>query len=188
MNRLVARELERRFEKALAALESIEDEMGKAIQTLDKPLSAEEQELLRSYSRNLPLLWSAPGTRAQDRTRLVRCLIDKVVVDVPKSASTLKARVHWSGGECTTIELPRGKIGVHRYVSDPELIALMGKLAKEFSDVQIARILNRKGLRTPKRLSFTAHRVACLRHNYAIPAGPKVARSVNELRESTPSL
>jgi len=181
-NRLVARELERRFEKALEALESIEDKMGKAIQSLEKPLSAKEQELLRSYSTNLPLLWSAPGTRAQDRTRLARCLIDKVVVEVPKGASMLKAEVHWSGGECTTIELPKGKIGAHRYVSDPELIELMGKLAKEFSDVQIARILNRKGLRTPKGLSFTAHRVACLRHNYAIPTGPKVARSGDDIK------
>ena len=82
---------------------------GKAIQTLNKPLSAEEQELLRSYSRNLPLLWSAPGTRAQDRTRLVRCLIDKVVVDVPKSASTLKAQVHWSWRGMYYHRAPEGK-------------------------------------------------------------------------------
>ena len=47
--------------------------------------------------------------------------------------------------------------------------------------MQIARILNRKGLRTPKGLSFTAHRVACLRHNYAIPTGPKVARSGDDI-------
>ncbi len=49
-------------------------------------------------------------------------------------------------------------------------------LAQEFSDSQIARILNRRGLRTPKGLCFTAHRVAVTRNNHGIESGPLVPR------------
>ena len=70
--------------------------------------------------------------------------------------------------------MPKGKSGVHRYVSDPELVELIRLLAREFSDQQIARILYRKGLRTPKGLSFAAYHVAGLRNNYNIPKGPRV--------------
>ena len=180
-NRLVARELERRFEKALEALEKIEKESEVAIQALENPLSASEQERLRSYGEKLPELWSAPGVRAQDRKRIARYLIQYVVVTVPKEGSTLIAEVHWSGGEVTVIEVQKGKSGAHRYVSDPELIGLIQKLASEFSDVQIARILHRKRLRTPKGLTFTAHRVAGLRNNYGIPPGPSVPFKGDEI-------
>jgi hypothetical protein len=175
-NRLVARELERRFEKALEALESIEKEAEIAIQALEKPLSASEQERLISYGEDLPELWAAPTTRAGDRKRIARCLIRQVVVTVPEEGSTLKAEVHWVGGECTVVEVPKGKRGINRYTSDAELIELIRTLATQFSDVQIARILSTKRLRTPKGLPFTAARVAGLRNNYGIPPGPTVPR------------
>lgn len=68
------------------------------------------------------------------------------------------------------------KNSVNRYASDAELIELIRTLATQFSDVQIARILSTKRLRTPKGLPFTAARVAGLRNNYGIPPGPTVAR------------
>jgi hypothetical protein len=167
-NRLVARELERRFEVALRELEAAEVEVTARIQALEKPLSEEEQERLRSYARDLGSLWKAPTTRVQDRKRIVRCLIENVVVTVPKDDSALKGEVHWSGGEVTTVEVPKGRSGIHRYVAEPELVELVRALAKEFSDEQIARILRRKRLRTPKGLPFTLCRVTSLRGNHAI--------------------
>ena len=181
MNRLVARELERRFEKALEGLEAVEKEAEVALQALDKPLSASDKERLKSYGENLPELWSAPTTRAQERKRIVRCLIQQVVVTVPTEGCRLKADVHWSGGERTVVEVPKGKSGVHRYVSDPELIELIRQLAREFSDVQIARILHRKRLRTPKGLTFTTYRIAGLRNNYGIPPAPKLPRKGEDI-------
>jgi len=168
-NRLVARELERRFEGALRELEAVEAEAEARIQGLGKPLSEEEQELLRSYARDIESLWNAPATRVQDRKRIVRCLIENVVVTVPKTGARLKGEVHWKGGEVTTVEVPKGRSGVHRYVTDPELVELVRALAKEFSDEQITRILIRKRLRTPKGLPFTLRRVTSLRGNHDIP-------------------
>ena len=173
-NRLVGRELERRFEKALRELQKIEAEAQLQIRRLEQPLSGSEQQLLKRYAQKLSPLWNAPTTRAQDRKRIARCLIEHVVVTAPREATTLTAKVYWKGGEETTIEIPRGKTGVHRYVSAPELVELIRELAKEFSDVQIARILQRKRLKTPKGLSFKAYHVTNVRRKYGIPKGPSV--------------
>jgi len=167
-NRLVGRELERRFEKALQELEETESRAKAKIDALDRPLTAEEQQTLNSYAEDLPRLWHAPATHAQERKRIVRCLIESVVVTAPRDAPSMKAEVHWAGGEVTTVEVARGKTGINRYVADPELVELIRGLAVEFSDAQIACILNRKKLRTAKGLAFTAHRVSNMRHVHGI--------------------
>jgi excisionase family DNA binding protein len=173
-NRLVVRELERRFEKALRELEATKVEVQAHLKVLNKALSGCEEQRLRKYSHDLSGLWNAPTTRAQDRKRIVRCLIENVVVTVCVEESMVKAKVHWKGGEVSLIEVPRGKSGVNRYVSDPELVELVRILAQEFSDEQIARILYRKGLKAPKGLSFASYHVANVRYRYNIAKGPRV--------------
>ncbi len=95
--------------------------------------------------------------------------------------SSLEIRVHWHGGELSTIETPRGRTGVHRHVADPDPIELIGELALEFSDSQIARVMHRRGLRTPKDLIFTASRVAVLRNSHGFPPGPRVPKGGKDI-------
>lgn len=167
-NRLVARELERRWERSLEECSRIETETSARLEALEQPLGAEERAHLESFARELPRLWQAPSTRVQDKKRVVRCLIENTVVTVCE-ADTLQARVHWAGGEVSTLEVPKGRSGVHRYVTDPELVALVRVLAAEFADDQIARILHRKRLKTSKGLPFNAQRVTNIRSRYDIP-------------------
>jgi transposase len=176
-NRLVARELERRFEKALQDLEAMRQDAEAHIAQLPDALSPEEETRLVELARDLPSLWLAPTTRPQDRTRVVRCLIDQVVVTVPEQGAQIKADVHWYGGEISTLEVPRGRTGQHRHVAEPELIELVRRLARDFSDVQVARILHRKRIQTPKGLPYVAHRVANLRKTHGIAPGPRVPKS-----------
>ena len=173
-NRLVAGELERRFEKALLSLEQVESEAEKHIKQLKDVLSDHEAMLLRKYADSLSDLWNSPATRLQDRKRIVRCMVETVVITVIKEESIIKGQVHWKGGEITQIEVAGGKCGVHRYVSDPDLVELVGTLASEFSDEQIARILRRKQIRTAKGLAFAPYHVSNLRQHYGIAKGPRV--------------
>ena len=101
-------------------------------------------------------------------------MIESVVVTVDEQSTKLKAVVHWKGGEETTVEVAKGKTGIHRYVSPPELVELVRTLAAEFSDAQIARILYRKRVQTPKGKSFKAYHVANVRKKHGIRPGPLV--------------
>jgi len=168
-NRLVAGELERRWEQALGALDEVEREATAKRQTFTQALSSEEKACLRRFAEDLPSLWHASSTRVQNKKRLVRCLIAQVVVDVPRNDEPLQARIHWVGGEVTPIAVPKGRVGVHCYATDPEILDLIRQLGAEFSDEQIARILQRKGLKTSKGLTFTVHRVTNLRYAHKIP-------------------
>jgi len=168
-NRLVARELEHRWEQTLSALDEVEREAAAKQQALAQPLRNEEKARLRRFAEDLPGLWHAPTTRVQDKKRLVRCLIEQVVVQVPHDEEPLQARIHWVGGEMTPITVPKGRVGVHRYATNPEILDLIRQLSAEFSDEQIARILQRKGLKTSKGLTFTVHRVTNLRYAHKIP-------------------
>jgi len=178
-NRLVASELERRWEQSLQDLGEVEREASARLKILEKPLTAKDQERLRRYAQNLPELWHSPTVRFQDRKRIVRCLIENVVVTQPDDGVNLEAAVHWVGGEVTQVEVVKGRVGVHCYVADSELLDLIRDLAQEFGDDQIARILICKKLRTPKGLPFTPRRVTGLRFSTGI-AGTARARLVGE--------
>jgi hypothetical protein len=119
---VVARDLEKRFEKALKALESTESEVQAHLQRLPQALCSPEEQLLKKYATDLSKLSNAPTTRAQDRKRIAGCLIENVVVTVLPEELLIKAKVHWKGGEVSVIEMPRGKSGVHRHVSEPKLV------------------------------------------------------------------
>jgi hypothetical protein len=105
-NRLVARALEHRWEQALGTLAAVEHEAAAKQHSFTQVLSSEEKARLRRFAEALPELWHAPTTRVQDKKRLVRCLIEQVVVDVPRDEEPLQARIHWVGGEVTPIAVP----------------------------------------------------------------------------------
>jgi len=54
-----------------------------------------------------------------------------------------------------------------------ETVQLIGKLALELDDAQIARTLNKQGRRTGEGNPFTANRVATHRNRHEIPCCPK---------------
>ncbi len=167
-NRLVAAELERRWEQALQQLDAVEVEATARLQDLDQPLTVEEQQLLRRYAHDLPGLWNATSTRFQDKKRIVRCLIENVVATKPDDGPNLIAAIHWVGGEVTHVEVAKGHTGMHCNVAEPELLELIRDLSQEFGDDQIARILRRKKQRTPTGLPFSARRVTGLRYSNGI--------------------
>lgn len=169
-NRLVARELERRWEQALETLSDTKAAASAQLAASEQGLSEEESTQLRGFGRDLAGLWHAPTTSARDKKRIVRCLVENVVVTLARheQEEVLKAAVHWVGGEVTTIETPKGRCGVHRYVTDPDVVELVRGLAEHFADDQIALILHHKRLRTSKGLTFRAQHVTNLRRRYAI--------------------
>ncbi len=176
-NRLVARELERRFEEALEALRRVEGEAEQRIETLERPLSEQDRGRLSEYAKDLTALWREEAVLPRDKKRIIRLLIENVTVTEHRAERKLQVEVHWIGEEVTRFELERPRRGDPTIVADSELIELITMLAGELSDAQIARVLSRKGIRTPRNLPFTAQRVAVTRNNHGIEKGPRVPRN-----------
>ena len=106
-NRLVAAELEKRWEGALAELKQAEE--AEATRTVSPPsllaLSSELQMAFRAIGQHLPTVWQQGRVSQRHKKALLRALIDKVVVH-RFARDQMQARIVWKGGETTTLVIP----------------------------------------------------------------------------------
>jgi hypothetical protein len=114
-------------------------------------------------------LWQHPHTDVRLRKRIVRSLIDEVIVDVDTAASEIVLLIHWKGGLHTEVRVPRRRRGQNRMHTAPETLDLVRSLVRICPDELIANVLNRNGLRTGRGNFWTRERVTALRSHHEIP-------------------
>lgn len=166
-NRLVARELETRWDAALQALEQLEQEYAAVRRTELLPLSESEQETVRRMATDLPALWQTATTTDLDRKRLLRLVVTEVILTVNAKARSAQATVVWNGGETTQHEVRCPPLGWH-CCTDLEVVDRLRKLATRYPDHQIAAQLNEEGIRTRTGKPWTYARVHSMRKQHAI--------------------
>lgn len=183
-NRLVAAELERRWNQALTTEAQIEAELVILRGQREEPITEELRHELLSFARDLPKLWDDSRSLPEHKKRLLRIALKEIIAT--SDDTTIQLVVHWQGGDHTQIEFPKIRSGRHRYVTDEDLVELVRMLARIEPDARIASILNRNQRRTAHQLTWTAKRVCSLRNNHAIPPyreGERQARSEMSVSE-----
>jgi DNA invertase Pin-like site-specific DNA recombinase len=151
-NRLVARELERRWEEALKERRRLEEEYARFEREQPRGLSADERERIRALARDLPALWRAPTTTAADRQRIVRLLVQEVVVTVRGESERVDVTIHWAGGFRSDHELVRPVPGYRQMADFEGLLDRIDELrAAGRVPTEVAEQLNREGFHPPKR-------------------------------------
>ena len=167
-NRLVAAELEKRWEAALSDLKQAEE-----AQTLrqQNPISLaalppDLQAAFRAIGPKLPLLW--PQLSHATQKALLRCLIDKVVVH-RSTRDCLQVRVIWKGGDTTTQFLPISVGSLAELSTAPEMERVILDLsAQGQTDEAIAQQLTTLGHRSPMRPSVLPSTVRTIRLKHRI--------------------
>src|SRR5262249_34062309 len=106
-NRLVARELERRWEEARAAQRRREEDYGRFCATQPPAVSGAAREQIRSLARDLPELWHAETTTPAARQRRVRWRIERLPVGVPGETDQVDVAIPWAGGSVSRQPLAR---------------------------------------------------------------------------------
>ena len=170
-NRLVASELERRWENALRELHQTEERIEQERRERDKVVPLRVSRDLRtafsSLGQSLPQLWSQDVLTREQRKSLLRCLIDKVVVRRKEQREIVYTRVVWRGGAVTEIDVPVTVKAVSDLSRCGEMEELILDLeAQGKSDDEIAASLSAQGLRSPmrERLLPSTVRTIRLRH------------------------
>jgi DNA invertase Pin-like site-specific DNA recombinase len=161
-NRLVARELERRWEEALREQARLEREYEQFCAERPARLSASQREQVRQLAQDLPALWSSATTTAADRQRVIRFLIEEIGVEVQGQSERVKVSITWSGGCVSHHELVR-TVGSYEQLTDyPRLCERMEALRAEGKSMEdVAAALNAEGFRPPKCVErFTGGMVA----------------------------
>jgi DNA invertase Pin-like site-specific DNA recombinase len=164
-NRLVAAELERRWEAALRDLQAAEERLQLAQQQPQAPevLSPEEREAFLRAGKKIPELWRQDRLTHQQQKAFLRCLIDKVVVH-RSAPDTLQVRIVWRGGATTVAALPVTVGALARLSSAPKMEKEILRLAKAGkTDEEIAAWLTQQGHRSPKHATVLPSTVRILR-------------------------
>jgi DNA invertase Pin-like site-specific DNA recombinase len=167
-NRLVADELERRWNQALQRVQEIEQRIEQHVHGQGKTTTPTREEF-DDLAAKLETVWNCPDTDIRLKKRIVRTLIHEVVVDVDPSAGEVILVIHWKGGVHTELRLPRRRRGQNSAHTSKEIIDTVRVLARICSDEVIAGVLNRNGLLTGHGNRWTQERVASLRSHHAIP-------------------
>jgi hypothetical protein len=151
-NRLVARELERRWEEALRRQHQLEDEFESWKRSAPGRLSAEDLGAIRALAADLPGLWRAETTTPQDRQRIARLLLEEVAARVDKESERVDVKLHWVGGAVTEHTLSRPVSRYDQQSDYPRLVCRLQELSNsKLSASEIAEHLNAEGFRPPKR-------------------------------------
>lgn len=184
-NRLVARELEHRWNEELRAVAELEEEHRREHARGLTPLSAEEKALLRSLVSDLPTLWQAAATTMEERKRLLRCLIREVILARDEGArgapGSTTVRIGWRSGTWSEAKVQRPGSGDHARTAEA-VVERIRTLAQQHPDDRVSEILNAEGLTTRMGLSWTPERVRHIRAYHGVPTACPIMPQDSETR------
>ena len=166
VNRLVAGELECRWNEALQVAHRIEGEIAALEARKPAPLGEKERRHLLQLGADLELAWSHPAATAETRKRILRTVLHEIVVRI--EGGFIEMVLHWQGGDHTSLQLKMNGAGKHRWTVPEDTLSLIRELARLMPDQQIARLLNRAGKPTGRGNGWTKARVCSFGSHHGI--------------------
>lgn len=165
-NRLVAGELERRWNECLAAQARLEEQMENLRNEQPRMLSEDDRATLLALADDLPQVWNHPESSVEIRKRILRAVLKEIIVTI--DGDRLCLVVHWQGGDHTRLEVVKNRIGQNRFKTDKETVQLVRELARVLPDHSIAPVLNRLRIRSARGNTWNELRVRNFRGTHQI--------------------
>jgi len=186
-NRLVAGELERRWNEKLERVAQLERAYAQAERDAEWSLTGEERAAVAELSQDLPAIWSAETTTNQERKQLLRMAIESVQLDGIRQAGQIEIQIHWRSGAITDRVVKRAAPGEGSLKTPEEAVLQIHEMARRSSYQEIAAHLNRTGLRTAFGRCFNTQHVGyiCRRDRLAKGKPRCVSKSKDALDSST---
>jgi len=170
-NRLVASELEARWNQTLGKVAEVEARLHALAPP--QPLSPPQKEQLLMLGSDLSLLWQHPAAPVELKKRILRTVLEEIVIDRVEEPAQELLHLHWKGGVHTELRVARNGTGHHRRVADDKAIDLIEELSKISSAQMIAQVLNRLGYRTGQGHTWRVHHIYNVRYERRLPSYQK---------------
>jgi DNA invertase Pin-like site-specific DNA recombinase len=166
-NRLVASELERRWNEKLGELAGAQArlvELGPA----QSAGGEQERQAIHWLGAHFASVWHSQHCPVELKKRILRALVQEIVVDA--TDSRISMILHWQGGRHTRLETGRPNRKTAQ-ANAPEDVDVIRQLAPRYSDEQIGRVLGRMGRLTGKGKTWNAQAVKSARNKHGIAGG-----------------
>lgn len=164
-NRLVAAELERRWNVKLAEREKLRADLA-SLEAELQPLSVEDERRIRALGEDFEQVWKDECCPIELKKKIVHTAVEEIVADL-EGENTIRLIIHWKGGIHSQVEMPKPSSAAGIKTSS-EALEIIRKLAHRYGDADIAAVLNKLGLQTGKGLRWTEMRVATARRSQKI--------------------
>ena len=165
-HRLVAAELERRWNAKLEEVEAVQATLV-ALSQPQRALTDDERVTILGLGERFTEVWDSPHCPMALRKTIIRTVVKEVIVNEDAAPERLQFIIHWQGGSHTSFEMPKPQWGIADKTA-PDTIELIRQMAVRYSDEEIARVLNKHGRRTGKGNRWTTNRVGTARRRYVI--------------------
>ena len=116
-NRLVAAELERRWNERLAVVSQRQAEIDALDAQVGPSLTAEQRASLLALGADLPRAWHHPQAGNEVRKRILRAAIKEIMAKVVDAQ--IERVIHWQGGDHSALNVVKNRTGEHRFAAEP---------------------------------------------------------------------
>jgi len=165
-HRLVAAELERRWNAKLEEVDTVQATLA-ALSQHQRALTDGDRTTILRLGERFADVWDSPHCPMELRKTIIRTVLREVIVNEDVAGERLRFVMHWHGGSHTSFDMPKPQWGIAEKTA-PDTIELIRQMAVRYSDEEIARVLNKHGRRTGKGNRWTTNRVGAARRRYVI--------------------
>jgi DNA invertase Pin-like site-specific DNA recombinase len=166
-NRLVAGELELRWNATLERSVEIEQQL-EALSVERHELSESQRLELLELGQDLPLLWNHESANADLKKRILRTVLDEIMIGDDADRTNHLLVLHWKGGVHTELSVVRMRPGKKYRETTVTALELIEELSKVCSDQAIAATLNRLGMQTGGGKTWRLHSVHNARYHHRL--------------------
>jgi hypothetical protein len=164
-NRLVADTLEADWNERLRALTYAQEQYERQRQADRAVLDQESRSRILALAADFPKLWKDPRTPDRERKRMARLLIEDVTLI---RGDQLTIQVRFKGGAVRTLSAPLPQPSWKIWQTKAEVIAEVDRLLDDYTDGQIAAMLNERGWHSGKGGTFTQSIIARIQYHFRL--------------------
>jgi len=164
-NRLVADSLEAHWNEKLRALAEAHEEYARRREQDAHVLTQEQCSAILALASDFPRLWSDPATPDRERKRMVRLLLEDVTLNRDEQ---INVQIRFKGGARRSLHLPLPLCSWKLHVTPKTVVEEIDRLLNDHTPLQIAAILNARGVTSGAGAAFHPQLVARLARNYQL--------------------
>jgi DNA invertase Pin-like site-specific DNA recombinase len=164
-NTLVAKHLESDWNDKIRIYEdrmnAYHKERNENLETVDDRVSAQ----IMAIADNFQSLWENPQVQNEERKRMLRLLIENVIVT--QFDNHIHLVVNFKAGTSKDFDIQKGKKSYESWRTPPEALDIIKSgLDQHLSNAEISKILNEKGLKSGRNLVFSRSMVSYIIYHH----------------------
>lgn len=164
-NRLVASQLELNWNTKLKDLEESQENYEKQLQNQIKAIDDKSKLDLRELATKFPKVWNDPNLPEREKKRMLRYLIEDITII---QGNNITISIRFKGGTSKVLTIPKIEKSWEQWVTSTEVINEIDLLTNDYIPSDIAKILNKKGIKSGQGKDFTPRIVERLIREYKI--------------------